>query len=48
MVAVEYRCKQCGRVLFEAETTLTVSIKIRCKRCGDWNRIHAGSDVAAH
>ncbi len=43
MVLIEYRCKTCGRVLFEAEQIVTVTITIRCKRCGDWNRIQAGS-----
>ena len=47
MVAIEYRCKQCGRVLFEAEAALTVTIRIRCRRCGDWNRISAGRALAA-
>jgi DNA-directed RNA polymerase subunit RPC12/RpoP len=39
MVLVEYRCRACGRVLFEAEDGIRTRIIIRCKKCGDWNTI---------
>ena len=39
MVLIEYRCNLCGRVLFEAEESVSTLVVIRCKKCGGWNRI---------
>ena len=44
---VQHQCQHCQRVLFETAGELRQAVKIRCRKCGEWNQFNPERPEAA-